>query len=270
MKNDGKLEFAKNQKFNLYLQREISEKTWVSTAHYHDALELCFYIKGMVTCWVNGVAYAMQENEILFIDGNAVHYFELDKGSEYIAIRIGEEFLQVFEGLTKEHENRTGFPILLDKKEENKILFEIAECFLNDAENLNILKVHGYVNFLLGEIQRSYSCSKKENSSKDKEILLYIHEHICDDVSLHALAKHFGYNEKVLSRKIHSLLGQDLRNYVNYIRIAKAIELREKYPQLSVSDVAYRMGFKSMNTFYRARAKFNGLSNGTDTNNFYI
>ena len=42
---NGRYEVMKNENSTIYLQREKSDKTWISNAHYHDSIEFCFYIK---------------------------------------------------------------------------------------------------------------------------------------------------------------------------------------------------------------------------------
>lgn len=272
MESRGNFEIIKNDTIDLYLKKEKSETTWISNAHYHDSIELCFYLKGKVVCHVNGMVYSMQPGEIIIIENLKVHYFELDEGSEYIALRIGKEYMKTFDSLCKVEERKVRFPERLDKVVENKEIFDVINQFCEQFEQCNNLQMHGFITLVLGTIQKHYELVKYEKKKKELEleILSYLHENINEEISLKEMAKHFGYSEKSFSRKLHGLLGQDVRSYVNGLRIKNFFELRKRFPTMSITEAAFSSGFKSMNTFYRAQARYMERYQLSKQDSFYM
>ena len=58
----------------------------------------------------------------------------------------------------------------------------------------------------------------------------------------------------MLSRKISAYISEDLRAFINDVRIQKVMQMRndDKYKHLSLLEIASRCGFNSIATFYRA------------------
>lgn len=272
MENHGKFEITKNEKKDMYLKKEKSDSTWISNAHYHDSIEFCFYLKGKVVCHVNGTAYSMKAGEIIAIENLKVHYFELDEGSEYIALRIGKEYMKTFDSIYKSEEHRVRFPEQLDKISENKEIFQLLNRFCEQFEECNKLQLHGFITLILGTIQKHYGLVKYEVGEKEleREMLSYLHENVNEEITIKEMAKHFGYSEKSFSRKLHGLIGQDVRSYVNGLRMKKFFELRKSVPSMTITEAALNSGFKSMNTFYRAHAKYMDCYQLSDNDNFYM
>ena len=269
---NGRYEVMKNENSTIYLQREKSDKTWISNAHYHDSIEFCFYIKGRVVCHINGEACDMQEGEITVIDNLNVHYFELEKNSEYIAIRIGKDYMKDFYMLHKSDDERVSFPLRLQKSRENKEIFDVLHLFLKNFKDCNELRLMGYVNLILGTMETHYDLIHYTGKKKvlEKEILQYLHENISREITLKTMARHFGYSENAFSRKVHALIGQDLRTYLNYLRVKNALDLKRNEPSITNTAAAAASGFKSMNTFYRAYTKYMQKYQETDAESFYI
>ena len=93
------------------------------------------------------------------------------------------------------------------------------------------------------------------------DIINYIYKNYDKDISLDTLAKEFCISKMVLSRKISKYVGVDLRVFVSDIRVRAYIKMRadKRYANLSALELAYKCGFKSYETFYRAYKRFNDL-----------
>ena len=245
-----------NQK--LYLRLERSKESWISPAHYHDSFELCIPIKGNNKICINGVMYDMTVGEVLFINSFEVHYFDIEKDSEYIACRIHKDMLKDFFEEYKREGQEPRFPRVLKDIEGNKrlvaLIQEWRKCFWEN----NLLQQRGFVNLLYGELAKIYSPQfvDVERDELGRRILEYISQNFTQDINLSRLAKQFGYSKNSISRTLHGLIGQDLRSYVGRLRVEHAYRLIKNNPHMTVQVAAMESGFASMNTFYRASSKY--------------
>lgn len=242
----------------IYFDKDDSDLTWTSMAHYHRAIELCFPIRDPLVCCVNGENFTVEAGEIAFIDSFEVHYFEILMGSSRYAVVIGAEFLREFYEQYGKKNRRARFPRKLVDKEKNKLLIDIVSEW--GTKNCNRLQNLGYVNLLLGTIAELYGVEycDNENDNLVVKILSFINEHYKEQIDLELLAKTFGYSKSTVSRAISNAIGEDLRTYVNLIRARDAYKLLKSNPEMTVTEAASESGFNSPKTFYRAyRQVFN-------------
>lgn len=84
-----------------------------------------------------------------------------------------------------------------------------------------------------------------ERLMKEEQLFLRQDLHIIE------VARRLGTNDKYISRAINHVLGMSFAEYINNKRVAYAQNLIKKNPELPMSDVASRSGFKSMSSYYR-------------------
>lgn len=71
------------------------------------------------------------------------------------------------------------------------------------------------------------------------------------DLKLDELANILGTNRTYLLKVMHDGMGMSFSEYINRCRIAYALELMSKCPDISKTEIAYRSGFSSKSSFYR-------------------
>ncbi len=245
-----------NQKIYLHLER--AKESWVSHAHYHDSLELCIPLKGSNKLCVNGVIYDMNVGDILFVNSFEVHYFDIEKDSEYIACRIHKNILKDFFEEYKREGQEPCFPRVLNNRRGNERLIALIQEWRKCFWENNLLQQRGFVNLLYGELAKIYPPQfvDIERDELGRRILEYISNNFTHDIDLSGLAKQFGYSRNSISRTLHGLIGQDLRSYIGRLRVENAYRLMKNKPHLTVQVAAMESGFSSMNTFYRAASKY--------------
>lgn len=245
-----------NQK--LYLRLERAKESWISHAHYHNSLELCIPIKGNNKLCINGAIYDMNVGDILFINSFEVHYFDIEKDSEYIACRIHKSILKDFFEEYKREGQEPRFPRVLTNREGNEKVISLIQAWRQCFWENNPLQQHGFVNLLYGELAKIYPPQfvDVERNELGRQILEYISQNFTRDIDLSGLAKRFGYSRNSISRTLHVLIGQDLRSYIGRLRVENAYRLMKNDPHLTVQAAAIESGFSSMNTFYRAASKY--------------
>lgn len=96
--------------------------------------------------------------------------------------------------------------------------------------------------------------SKSRNAFLD--IMGYVEEHFREKITLSQLANKFGYASSYFSRTFNEFAGISLREYVNRLRIVEALKLKKMNENLPWAKIASKVGYVSLNTFYRAYAKY--------------
>jgi two-component system response regulator YesN len=84
-----------------------------------------------------------------------------------------------------------------------------------------------------------------------------VDEHFNEDLTLDDLAKHFGYSKYYFSNLFNKHFKTNLKNYVNQVRIAKAVKLLKKY---SINEVSGMCGYNSLQAFFYNFKRVTGTS----------
>lgn len=82
------------------------------------------------------------------------------------------------------------------------------------------------------------------------ELLDYISSHITCNLKVNAIARHFGYNEKYLSRYFRELSGISLKQYITNQKIEYANFLLAD-TSLTINEVSHVLGFSDYHNFIR-------------------
>ena len=96
----------------------------------------------------------------------------------------------------------------------------------------------------------------------DLNLIKNIQEFALDNnkqMSIEELAQYLYTSRSQLHKKVKSLTGMSITNYINHIRIEKAKDLL-KTTQLTISEIAYDVGFASSNYFARSFKKITNTS----------
>lgn len=258
MRRDTKAFFYESQadeKFKTNVKYARNDIDVISRAHYHNAIELNVVIHGELGCCVDGKSFTATEGDIFYFDSMNVHYFDIKKDSETLLALIDVEMLRDFYGLFENKDGNPSFPILLKDKEKNKNLIRILMEWYHEFNSCNLLQNKGYVNLLFGEFVKAYDVHFVK-SDKNKlfalDVLRFLQENYKEKITLDMVASHFGYSKTSISRLFHTVIGQDIRAYVNLVRVEKAYELLERDPRITVLEASYACGFDNLSSFYRA------------------
>lgn len=91
-----------------------------------------------------------------------------------------------------------------------------------------------------------------------KKVLNYISNNYSKDLTLKMLGELFGYNSGYLGKAIKNYSGEAFNDYLEKVRIQKAMELLQK--GYKAGDVACMVGFKNLDYFYFKFKKNVGVS----------
>lgn len=121
----------------------------------------------------------------------------------------------------------------------------------------------------IGDFFRSV-CTKAtaallERQQQESDILRrsldYIARNYHNRISLDDVSAYAGYSSKYFSRYFKDQTGITFVNYLNRLRIQAAKELLAD-PNIVIKDVAARVGFENINTFFRVFKQFEGVTPG--------
>lgn len=101
---------------------------------------------------------------------------------------------------------------------------------------------------------------KSKNEVLKQKLLDYLHDHYNDsEINAYTVSQELGISEKYLFQFMKEQTGQTFANYLLYIRIERAKELLRN-TNYSNEQIAYMIGFVSVNTFYRNFSKITGVT----------
>lgn len=147
---------------------------------------------------------------------------------------------------------------------------DLSACpFLNQAYAEDSSRISGsesdaaYIRRLLsGAIEALYEHGQSSRNQYLADAKEYIAQHYADTaLSLDSVSQHVGISSPYLSSIFSELQGQRFLDYLNRFRVEKAAGLLES-TDISVSEIGFRTGFYSANTFIRTFKKIMGETPG--------
>ncbi|MBP1995408.1 AraC family transcriptional regulator [Paenibacillus eucommiae] len=96
------------------------------------------------------------------------------------------------------------------------------------------------------------SQSKKEYVRRIHKVQDYIEANVCDSLSLDELAAIAGFSKYHFHRIFKGIVNESLLQYVNRVKLEKALNLLIHRPDMTVTDIAYQFGFTDPAIFSRA------------------
>lgn len=232
---------------------------------FHDSVEMIFMLDGKAEAHLYDKTYIMQRGDIFFVDSYEGHWYKhlTSKVLAFVLV-LSREYLEDFYDLYAE---QTFMTYMSDKK-KNQRIFELLERWYGEAEKTHI-KDLGYANLLFSYFIEEYPLTKRMHKNAREEfikvLLLYMHEHYLEDITLAKVAKDLGYSVDYCSKVIKKYIGRDFREYINMLRIRKATALMmDKSLNMTTLEILYKCGFKSAATFYRAKKRFENEGKSAD------
>lgn len=102
-------------------------------------------------------------------------------------------------------------------------------------------------------LKRLLFLEKQEVSGTYKimsDIKNYIDLHYTEDLSLNELSNLFFLQPNTISKNFGKIFGKNVNNYINSVRVSNAVRFLEE-EELSITELADKVGYASVNTFLR-------------------
>ena len=243
--------------------------------HNHDFYEIFFFISGKVKYIIEGKTYNLKPNDILLTNNKELHKPIIENGVNYerIVIWIDPKFVKTIET------NKTNLTLCFESSSKhnhnllrpnidlfhviNKIYERLEKaCISNDYGNDLLKKV--YITELLIYLNRAYFDTSKENdidiehNSRISDVVQYINENLCEDLSLNTLSQKFYISKYHLSRQFKQYVGFTIHQYIMKKRLIIAkIHLHDG---ASIDSSYIYSGFNNYQNFIKAFKDEFGLS----------
>ncbi|MBO5286281.1 MAG: helix-turn-helix transcriptional regulator [Clostridia bacterium] len=207
-------------------------------------------IKGELAFSIKEKDFTLSAGDLVFCPSFSLFSFFVKDDGQVMRFRFGQRYMEDF----FECYNGKTLPTVLTDKKANAEIISLFKSFEN--RTLTEFEKITYTNYVLSLIVAGYGLTDGNGvvDTQISEIIGYIYKNYDKDISLDSLAKEFCISKMVLSRKISRYVGVDLRVFVSDVRVRAYIKMRadKKYASLSAVELAYKCGFKSYETFYRA------------------
>lgn len=241
--------------------------------HWHPEMEVLFVEEGEQLVTLRDDTYHLKEKDILLIGSGEVHSFPYHPAeSKLVILHLGKT---IFTPYAEQLFNSECISPLINpdhyKQEHHKLLQQSIESIRDyyatrTEENELFLRAEIYQ--LAALIKKYVAMKPLMNNEKIKRleqlvkldhVLTHIEEHFNQDMPLEEAASLAGFSPYHFSRVFKKLMGMNFVQYLNYVRIKKAMMLLQNEEE-SVSQVAFKTGFNSIQTFNRQFKEWNACS----------
>ena len=241
--------------YYLFYYSEYNESTepHFTPPHCHDAYELLIVKRGAVDGVINGEPVTVSAGELVFLDSYDIHSFTFTDCERYSLV-FSKDHCRMLSGDGLTLPTRPA----LKPEEFSLITSRLDECYAAYGDNIpSHLLVESLVSFILGTVE--VACGKVARGERRNELIVdvleYIKKNSEKELTLPGVAETFGYTPNYFSSLFNKLVGMSFSDYLNYIRYTRASEII-LLQGCAVTNIAMKCGFGSMNTYYRAKNKF--------------
>lgn len=232
-------------------------KSLSNLPHWHHDCEIINVECGSAEVFIDGKRYSMKQGESAFIDSGDIHFIHAEpqsilsfitydfKITERITnkeklvspIVTNESFGKLYENITNEIKLKRPFYDLMLKQ---ILISEIISIF---RENPTETK----------------SPSITETSQRYKELLAEIDEKYAFFTYKDA-ASFVGFCQPYFSTYFKTMSGMTFTQYINRVRVEKAVEILRHEPDLPITEISNRCGFDTIRNFNRVFKSITGYT----------
>ncbi len=250
----------------------ITENSMPSLPHVHDQYEIYFFREGNIRCSVEGNIYDIAPDDFLITNPRELHRPIVTAPCFYRRKRImvSPSFLMPF--LTQGYSPFSFFENRVlgtcnkishtDTRSRGLIsLFRKIESCVQTETPENTVMVKVYLMELLFKMSKIVVTAPARTATASdiaKDVLLYINNHIDEDLSYEAISRKFHISPNSLYRFFLQNTGFAPGEYIQGRRIVKAKALLTNGVPARVA--AEQVGFAEYSTFYRAFVKHTGIT----------
>lgn len=262
MKNVSLYENVPPLKNNFQVRFLGSLKQTRLTPHWHEHIELLYFIDGVCTFTCNGKTFTAQKGDFVVINSAEVHSF-ISKGKiKYFCMLIYPEFFSDVNFKNILIKNHIPYDMFIEKA-----MFNINSEHSSDKDGSDMM-VKSYVYSVMTHLVRNYTYAHitekdiythSSNLKRLDTVFEYISNNYDKELSTHMLSNLCYVSESYFCRFFKKATGKTVANYINEYRIEKAAYLI-KNTDSTISEISLRTGFGDANYFSRVFKKVIGKS----------
>lgn len=243
--------------------------------HSHNYYEFYFFLEGNVTMNINNTTYPLTSGDVVIIPPGVEHYvflrdsklpyrrfvfwISIDYCNDLLKLSSDYVYLMQHARVTQHyiyHYDVIGFNSL-----QSKVFRLIEELHSNRFGRE--AKISLCANDLILHLNRSiyemeHPTSQHEGQTLYQNLLLYIEDHLEEELTLDALAEHFYVSKYHIAHVFKENLGLSIHQFITKKRLRMCQEAI--LSSSSISEVYLMYGFKDYSSFFRAFKKEFGMS----------
>lgn len=266
-----------------YYIYERTESSIAQAPHYHDYFQVTYVIEGTIEHKQGADTATLQPGDIFIIPPGFVHRIHFTKPNTRILTLAFQDSLLLQDlphsGASRflkelQHNHDTGNISLLLTPDKNQqlSLCALLDCLLREQASACPPEYSATPSLICSVVYLLAQCyfrtafpPRHPWSEHDQEQLLrrcvvYLDTHFTETISAEELAKQFGLSRSALSSAFPQHTGLPLHKYIAQKRIQKAQVLIRTHKDISLSEIAARVGYEDSSTFYRNFHRITGMS----------
>ncbi len=231
--------------------------------HWHDELEIFVLDSGQCKAELNGTHFTLSKGEGCFVNQDILHSFEaITKEAHFRSFVFHSSFISGIAGSVFDLNYISpllsqGSPFLIFHPEKDQNYFhafnDAFDACKQEESGYEFQLRHALSNILLYCIKANDS--PKSNTSilinhRIKQMILWIDDHIEDDISTAHIAKQCNLCVRECQRCFEKALNLSPMEYVRQKRILKAAEWL-KQTDMQITEIANRLHFSSSSHFIK-------------------
>lgn len=247
--------------YGVLIESHHHEPNFKTGMHMHSYSTLIYVVSGRGKCIAADRSFQLEPDTVLFLDKGVAHQMTDKPGGAmvvfvvYFSSEVPIVDQEALEPLVKnplvhvrQHNSRYLRQLLRQMLHEQKAKPPLYQSSLCQCLASIVLSLHRMA--LSGAEKRD----NLSTQSKVLEVLDYVSSHYYESFTLSDAAADVGISARQFANVCRQLKGQSFVQYLNEIRINRAVELLVNTP-MSISAVAFEVGFEELSTFYRAFKK---------------
>ncbi|WIV12347.1 helix-turn-helix domain-containing protein [Proteiniborus sp. MB09-C3] len=230
--------------------------------HWHNEIEILLVLQGSVNIRVGNDRFLLSENDLILINRNEIHNTsKTEEDNIILALQINPEYYSshypqigkmVFQCKSFLHgdDKQERFDII--RHYLAQIVWELSKkregYQLTIGSIIYLLAAHLVDNFDYTLIESEKIASMSKDIDRIQGIINYINENLERKVSLKELSDNQNLSVYYLSHFIKKNMGMTFQEYLNNIRLDKAVNLLSM-PDKTITEISYESGFSSTKSF---------------------
>lgn len=234
--------------------------------HWHERMELLLIYSGSLKLHIGGKELTAEQDSLVIIPPERAHMgISGNDGVRYRTVMFDLSVFYNRAGATEKYLK----PILKQGTNFTPVTYDaetVAHCDSLIKEQLSgkeasALIVIGKIYELLGFLYQRCLCEPALSApdNKFKNVLDYIGNNYCENISSAELSRHFGYDEAYFCRRFKLVTGLTPMNYIQILRL-EAAKSKITEGSLKISEISALCGFKDASYFTRCFKKRYGMT----------
>ena len=234
--------------------------------HWHERMELLLIYSGNLSLRIGDREFNAEKNCLVIIPPERAHMGTAGQhGVRYRTIMFDVSSFYNSTNASKKHlepivnQIADFIPVTNDRE-----IVDLCDSLIKEqlsADMVSSLIVIGKTYELLGLLYRRCICEPTLSApdSKFKNVLDYILDNYCNEISSAELSRLFGYDEAYFCRRFKSVTGLTPMNYIQILRLEAAKE-KIKLGGIKISEISALCGFSDSSYFARRFKKLYGMT----------